>query len=464
MPAQPILISALLAVQRERRSGVYVVKADDTRTYLYFDRGKLVFAEQGTLGDTLGRVLVRTGKLTSEQYVAALRSMTQRIIDNEQMRFGEVVVELGFLTSDQVLEALAAQVREKVIHCLMLDRPDWSFEERSDPVARVGRFPMPVEPMVLAAMRRLDPDRIDGILQPARDGCLRLTMDASVISERFGLSGPEQRFLELLDGSRSTRKLLEAGPADSAPAAVLAALIASAYVELPEAKSSSLAAVATVSAEHAVPLGVRDPHAEPPAPPLQHHSAAPPSAHRVSADVAPKHVAGKPQSVAVPTPLRAIPVGLSPHAAPLYAEDAFQSGRAHMRRDTPDRALSYLRRAVELSPEAIEFRLWLRWAEWITEDRDADEQVKARGELWRLATQVVKQQPEVGFGYYVLGHFARAKGDGDRATKLFRRALQLDPDLTDAARQLRIVQVAKDTPAAALATETSSRGGKHGRA
>ncbi len=65
MSERPTLISAMIAVQRERRSGVCEVEAEGTRTYLYFDRGKLVFAEQGTLGDTLGRVRVRTGKLTS---------------------------------------------------------------------------------------------------------------------------------------------------------------------------------------------------------------------------------------------------------------------------------------------------------------------------------------------------------------------------------------------------------------
>jgi hypothetical protein len=445
MTAPRTLVTAMLAVQRERRSGIFHVGGEVARTYLYFDAGKLVFAEQGSLGDTLGRLLVRTGKLTGAQYVAALRAMTQRLIDNEQLRFGEVVVELGFLTSDQVFEALAVQVLEKVIHCLMLERPKSNFEERQDPVALRARFPTPVEPAVLAATKRLSQGRLDRILEPARDRCPRLVEDAVAIANRFRLTGPEQRFVDRLDGSQTTRDLMEGGDLDPAPSAVLAALLQAGCVDLLEPKSrSSTAAPAIEVAKgpvHDAPIAKPDP------PPHEQRAVGPSPADQVRAEIALKRFAerrpAKPPSISVPTPLAAIPVPLGPRVARISAEDAFQSGRSHLREDMPDRALPYLRRAVDLCPEAIEFQLCLRWAEWITLDREAQDRATAQRELLRLATQLVDEQPEIGFGYYVLGQFARSKGDDEHATKLFRRALAFDPDLTDAARQLRLARTPK---------------------
>jgi len=442
----------MLAAQRDRRSGVYEVNAESTRTYLYFDKGQLVFAEQGTLGDTLGRVLVRTGKLTSEQYAAALRAMTQRIIDNEQMRFGEVVVELGFLTSEEVFDALGVQVKEKVIHCLTLEQCNWTFAERPDPVDRAGRFPTPVEPVVLGAMKRLDQDRLGRILEPARDRYPRLNVAAAVIADSFRLTGPEQRFASLLDGSRLTRELLSDGDA-SAPA-VLAALISASHVELPvqpQVMPSSIALAPDLAerpAEVVVPRAPADPPDPHPATPLEHHAVTPSPSDRMRASIALKSFVQSrtkaTRPAAVLAPLRAAPAGLDAHAARIYGEEAFQTGRSHMRNDMPDRALPYLRRAVVLCPEAVEFQLCLRWAERLTTERDAEKERETRSELWRLATQVVKEQPQVGFGHYVLGQFAKERGDNERAMKLFRHALELDPGLTDAARQLRIRRPARE--------------------
>src|SRR5579863_561800 len=115
----PPLLAAMLAAQAGRRAGAFNVSAAGVTTHIFFSQGNVVFADQGTLGDTLGRILLRDGLLTSDQYAAALDYMTRRLIDPEPMRFGEALVELGVLDTDEVTAALAAQVRRKVTRCLM---------------------------------------------------------------------------------------------------------------------------------------------------------------------------------------------------------------------------------------------------------------------------------------------------------------------------------------------------------
>ena len=422
---RPTLALSLLAAERERRSGVFEVKAAGTRTYLYFVDGRLVFAEAGTLGDTLGRVLVRSGRLTREQYVTAIRRMTERLFDSEQMRFGEVVVELGFLTSDEVREALALQVREKVIHCLMWEQPAWSFEGREEPLGRVGRFPVPIAPLMLAATKRFDQERVDRILGLGGQVGVVLASGTAAIAERFALNGIEQRFLDLVDGRRTTAELARRERHDLCAQALLAALLL--------AGSAELAGGNAAPAEVARAKLDSTPEVSPGA--------------RQRAEVALKRLwdggAGKQRAgsgtMAALTPLNPIPVGIGAHGARLYAEDAYQSGRSRLREGRPEHALPYLRRAVELCAEAIEFRLCMLWADWVTSEHSEEEATKARTELWELANKAAWEQPNLGFAFYVRGYFAKEKGDGRCAKALFRRALELDPDLLEARRELRIL-------------------------
>src|SRR5580698_5281595 len=101
------LAVVMLAAESERRSGVFDVSSvAGSHTRVYVAGGRIVFADAGALGDALGRVLVREGKLTTEQYWTALDYMTQRLDDATVMRFGEVVVTLGFLGPAEVHDAL----------------------------------------------------------------------------------------------------------------------------------------------------------------------------------------------------------------------------------------------------------------------------------------------------------------------------------------------------------------------
>ena len=430
----PTLVSSMLEAQGEHRSGVFEVLAEGTRTHVYFAQGKVVFAEEGTLGDTLGRVLVREGKLTLEQYTAAIRHMTQRLVESEQMRFGEVVVELGFLKLEQVLEALAAQVRHKVVRCLMYDQAEFIFHAESERLA-VAHFPSSVEPLVLAATKLFERERIDRILDLQEDRYPRLLADAGALTLAFQLDAAEQKFAELVDGSRSTHVLVGAKHADLGDAsAVLAALILGGAAELCPYPTSVRARVDPAPPPPAPPAVIVAAPVAVAAPPA---AAAPPPPTRAVA--ATKNV-GTPQSLVVPTPFNPIlPAMVSdPHAARLVAEGAFQKARLHLRNNAIGRALPELQRAAELCPEATEFVLYLRWAESLA-STDDDERLELRASLKALAARAVKQDPQLAFGFFVLGQIALLDGeDAKIPIRLFGHALKLDPEMVDAERHLRV--------------------------
>ena len=96
------LVVSMLALHREGRTGVATIESEGVRTFVYLREGVVVFAEEGTNGETLGRLLVRQQLLSQEHYVEIIGKMTDAFVLNEQLRFGEVAVELGYLTEDQV--------------------------------------------------------------------------------------------------------------------------------------------------------------------------------------------------------------------------------------------------------------------------------------------------------------------------------------------------------------------------
>ena len=106
MDQGPDLIRDLLILEGRAATGQLEVASEGVHTLLYFVEGQLVYAEGGTLSDTLGRVLTREGTLTREQYVEVLQQMTDALVEHEEMRFGEVAIRLGYLSPQQVTEGL----------------------------------------------------------------------------------------------------------------------------------------------------------------------------------------------------------------------------------------------------------------------------------------------------------------------------------------------------------------------
>src|SRR5262249_55983912 len=107
----------LVGVSDRKDTGVLELNAEQIKTRIYFQEGVPVFADGGAVGDTLGRILVRHGRLTEEQYEQAIAHMKQNLQGSQQIRLGECLVQLGMLRPEEVFDALRLQVREKMVSC-----------------------------------------------------------------------------------------------------------------------------------------------------------------------------------------------------------------------------------------------------------------------------------------------------------------------------------------------------------
>jgi CheY-like chemotaxis protein len=83
----------LIDLAERAETGILEIRAAGVCTSIHLHQGSPVFAEGGSLQDTLGRLLLRRGKISESEYVRVIERMTETLVDNEPMRMGEVLVE-----------------------------------------------------------------------------------------------------------------------------------------------------------------------------------------------------------------------------------------------------------------------------------------------------------------------------------------------------------------------------------
>jgi tetratricopeptide (TPR) repeat protein len=152
------LIKAVLELVADRRTGVLDVRSDGVRTQIHFDDGRPVFAEDQAPGESFGRLLMRQGVITNDQFVRVIDEMTRAAAGNNQLRFGEVAVGLSVLTEDQVEPGLAEQVCAIITRSLQRGESQWSFEASPAAAPPPRAFALEVNAAVLEALRQ-SPDR-----------------------------------------------------------------------------------------------------------------------------------------------------------------------------------------------------------------------------------------------------------------------------------------------------------------
>ncbi|MEB2312825.1 MAG: hypothetical protein OZ921_16500 [Sorangiineae bacterium] len=447
-------LEQLLTVHRYGGTGVLTVRAEQVTTYVYLLKGTPVFAEEGTLGETLGRLLVRRGALSEEQYLEILARMTDSLFSNEQLRFGEVASLLGYLTLEQINEALAMQVREKIVHCMQWEDAECEYVPNVAALSEVARYPCRVDAVVLEGLRRYyDRARVAGAW--SGDQSLRPALgDApTVLAARYEASPEERAVLERLDGRSTLAELAELGLVAER---LLTALIVTGGVTLHATEEEARRACSGAGRVR-VPAGVlararQEPPAAESAPEVEPGQKPVPASRQVppATRVGEPRIVEAPPSPQLPDRAARPPLNLPRRARPsvpppldeqrdrLRAEQSFQSGKRNLRAGVLGTAAEELAKAAELHPSAIEYQLYATWARFRLA-RDPSAAQELREQLARLALACVRQDQNLAFAHYVFARVRLLEGDERSALKSFRIAHKLDPNDVDALRHVRLL-------------------------
>jgi hypothetical protein len=480
------VIRSLLTIRRNGQSGVLEVEADGVCTMIYVLKGVPVFAEEGTLGETLGRILLKEGAITQEQYARIIEGMTGSVMGAEQMRFGEVAISLGFLSAEQVNAALAGQVERKVERCIECELGHCAFRDAPDELEGIARYPVRVEPMVMRIVRSsFDEARVAMMIEGAASSYPELVVPPDAIGERFEMDPAEAAFLSNVDGSRMVFQLIYQSPIGPERASqVLAVLVAAEAVLLHDEPLLKPEPSPAPMPEWQTPEPVRRPDpALAPGPTKTTASDDGPRAPAPSAPAIDGAASGKPASVPKPrdnTTRRSMLLRITrqlgrgsdageeragapagpptpdpnaeaeaaaepprpPQGAPrdsrLRAEQFFQSGKRHVKNERWRLALPQLEQAARLYPAAAEYALYAEWARFQTLS-DPAQMANLTSTMKKMAMDALLQDKQMAFAHHVLGQVQMMQGDDKAALRSFRVATKLDPDDKVGARFYRML-------------------------
>ncbi len=119
----------------------------------------------------------------------------------------------------------------------------------------------------------------------------------------------------------------------------------------------------------------------------------------------------------------------------LAAEGKFQKGEELLRQRDLKGALDHFKEAVQLYSEEGEFHAYVGWTQFqLRPDLEANTDA-ALSSLERAITL----NPRLDKSYLFMGYIYKATGRPDKAEKQFEKAIQCNPDCTDALRELRIL-------------------------
>ncbi len=490
------LIRDILILEARQATGQLEVASEGMHTLLYFVDGQLVYAEGGTLTDTLGRVLTREGTLTREQYVEVLKQMTDALVEHEEMRFGEVAIRLGHLTPQQVTESLARQVRSRLLGCLQAESSVRYFDEGSSYTGRVPRFPVEIGPTIRAGLQTFyDEARLFPLLALSLERRWRLRNPTDLGSARFAFTGDDLQVVRQLKEPTRVADLIGEGPAEGRMRVALLLWLAG-LVEDADSREADGARPHSERPplERALEDDVADrslPSLRPP-PPAGHElpgldlelsdmptlerasptgfepaaaaeGPATPSGRNIAAELASARArvlkglvgAGAGPRPGAPAPTR---TGAAEAVASLRdrrpgssqtlaraskvdprveAESAFQRGRLDLEQGRLSAARQQFEAAYAAHP-SDEYGLHVAWARFLTAEGPAVAEHREAVQIRML--DCLRADRRMAFAHYVAGRLALIDDQLDVAEKSFKRAVSFDESLTDAARSLRFVQ------------------------
>src|SRR5882672_10137165 len=145
---ETLLTETIRGLHRDLWSGVVAVSSGEVTKGLYFRRGRFVFAASTVEEDKLGEFLVRTGRISREQFAAALEAAQA-----PGKRLGQALVEIGAV-NDLDLEDLVAEQ----LHMIALSTFRWSvgtalLEAVEEPIPADLALPLSTERLLLEGAR-----------------------------------------------------------------------------------------------------------------------------------------------------------------------------------------------------------------------------------------------------------------------------------------------------------------------
>ena len=458
-----------------RATGLLHLENNNLKKVVYIRNGYPIFVRSNLVREFLGQMLVRTGLLSDEVLAESLEASKQ-----SKQRHGSALIEMGLLEPHQLNDALRTQVLDKLLDIFSWPEGKYRFVQAREFKQGVTSIDLSPANLILQGLRdHAHRDQVLKILGPHLEHYLQQAENPLYRFQDIQLSVNEQRILASCQGNETLsevlkRHLLSRKEAEPLLAALLTTGILVARMEPKEAKEdvacdeteltrarreSFLKDYAwMMEQDYFTLLGVSESHSreqvrksfynmvkkyhpdrflEQNALPdlkdkvnalFQHIS----DAHETLSDANAKtrylnDRQGEKNSSS--TSLENI----------LQAETAFQKGIISFRVKKYDQAQKAFAEALEICPNEAEYLMYQTWSAYKFNPKTTDIN-KTRTNLLRA----IELNPTLSLAHLFLGYLCKDKGNDKEALRHFEKAIQVDPNCTEALREIRLMSMRKE--------------------
>ena len=216
--AKTPLAEVLETVRRYRVPGVITVARQGVEKKIFLWHGDVIFATSSDRFDSLGHYLLKCGLISQDQFVESSRRL---VAAGGAKRLGDVLLEMGLLDAERLRTIVLEQVNAIVTELFEWEEGQVSFMVGEYRTEELIKLTIPTRQLILQGVKGIrDVRRLVSLLGPSWT-VFAPAYSASEVGD-VGLSAPEADFLALVDGLRTLRELVGAGPGSAAHNAKLA--------------------------------------------------------------------------------------------------------------------------------------------------------------------------------------------------------------------------------------------------
>jgi Flp pilus assembly protein TadD len=172
--------------------------------YIFFDKGRIVYASIVNRRDRLGDMLVKNGMISQEQLDRAVDAQIRR----RDKKLGELLVEQRSLSPDQLSQFLKVQIEEAVYFLFTWTEGTFNFEPDVMPSEQDTLVSIGPESLLLEGARRVDEWSLIEKKIPSFDIVFEIDRDQLAANEAK-LTNEQRVVLRLINGVRDVHAIFE---------------------------------------------------------------------------------------------------------------------------------------------------------------------------------------------------------------------------------------------------------------
>jgi curved DNA-binding protein CbpA len=217
----------LLDLQRSDLTGILKFKNDSINKKIYIKNGVMVFATSNQEEDRLEEILLRTGKITSDQYYQSIE-----ITKKEGKPQGRVLIELGYLKPKELVWSIRHQAEEIILSLFRWEVGSVSFVEGSLPGDMIS-LKLSAANLIFQGIKKINKSEYFKNTCPTLDTILYYSPDPLNLFQDISLSETDKDILSLIDGTLTIKDILSISSHGSFPTTkTLCALLSTRMIEM----------------------------------------------------------------------------------------------------------------------------------------------------------------------------------------------------------------------------------------